>query len=106
MPCIVLDPVAVADFLNHFEVEHRPLVQPVCLEDLPFRFELLAIPRQLGLDRLDRLLGPVAGRDEVCFGIDRHLVVPPEGLARQRVERDELVHFVAKELDPQRLVFV
>ena len=32
MPRVVLDPVAVADLLDHLEIEHRPLVQPLGLE--------------------------------------------------------------------------
>ncbi len=38
--------------------------------------------------------------------VDRHLVVAPDGLAGQRIEHHELVHLVAEELDPQRLIFV
>ena len=49
MPGVVLDAVAVSDLLDHLEVEHRPLMQPLRFEDLAFRFELLAIPRQLSL---------------------------------------------------------
>ena len=40
MPRVVLDAVAVADLANHLEVEHRPLVQPLRLEQLAFRLEL------------------------------------------------------------------
>ena len=37
---VVLDAVAVADLPHHLEVEHRPLVQPLRLEQLALRFEL------------------------------------------------------------------
>ena len=59
VPRVVLDPVAVADLLDHLQVEHRPLMEPVRLENLPLGLELLAVPGELDLDRLDRLLGPV-----------------------------------------------
>ena len=37
MARVVLDAVAVADLPDHLEVEHRPLVQPLRLEQLAFR---------------------------------------------------------------------
>ena len=46
VPRVVLDAVAVADLLDHLEIEHRPLVQPVGLEDLALGLELAAIPRR------------------------------------------------------------
>ena len=39
---VVLDAVAVADLLDHLEVEHRPLVQPLGLEHLALALELAA----------------------------------------------------------------
>ena len=60
VPRVVLDAVAVADLLDHLEVEHRPLVQAVRLEHLAFGLELTAIPGELRLDALDRRLGPLA----------------------------------------------
>jgi hypothetical protein len=42
----------------------------------------------------------------VGLWVDRHLVVAPDGLAGQRIERRQLVHFVAEQLDPERLVLV
>ncbi len=41
---VVLDAVAVANLLDHLQIEHRPLVQAVRLEHLPFALELSAIP--------------------------------------------------------------
>ena len=40
MARVVLDAVAVADLLDHLEIEHRPLMQPLRLEDLALRLEL------------------------------------------------------------------
>ena len=50
---VVLDPVAVADLPDHLEVEHRPLVQPLGLEELALVLEERAALFELGLDRLD-----------------------------------------------------
>src|SRR5437868_1793531 len=76
MAGVVLDAVAVADLPDHLEVEHRPLVQPLRLEELPLRLQLAAIPGELGLDRFDGAARALARRDEVRFRIDRNLVVP------------------------------
>ena len=52
MPRVVLDAVAVADLLDHLEIEHRPLVQPLRLEQPAFVLEDAAPLGQLGLDGL------------------------------------------------------
>ena len=103
---VVLDPVAVADLPDHLEVEHRPLVQALRLEQLAFRLELPAIPLELLLDRSDRLLRAVARGDEVRLRVDRHLVEPPDHLSGQRVEPGELVDLVAEQADAQRVLLV
>ena len=106
VPRVVLDPVTVPDLLDHLEIEHRPLMKPVRLEDLPFGLELRAVPAELRLDALDRRLGPIPRRHEVRLRVDGHLVVPAKRLARERIERDQLVDLVAEELDAQRRVLV
>ncbi len=106
VPRIILDPVAVANLPNHLEVEHRPLVQPLRLEKLALRFQPRSVPRELLFDRLDSFLRPIARRDEVRFRIDGDLVVAAQRLARQRIERRELVHLVPEEPDPQPLLLV
>src|SRR5205814_10516249 len=67
VPRVVLDAVAVADLPNHLEIEHGPLMQPLGLEELAFRFELPAIPLELLLDRLSGLLRAIAPRHEVAI---------------------------------------
>ena len=46
------------------------------------------------------------GRDEVRFREDRDPLVPAHVLARQRIEGQDLVYFVAKQADAQADVFV
>ena len=106
MARVVLDAVAVADLADHLEVEHRPLVQALGLEQPPFLLEVAATFGQLFLDRLDRLLGPLARRHEVRLRIDGGLVVPVKRLAGQRVEGGQRVHVVAEQLDAQSSLFV
>ncbi len=62
---IILDAVAIPDLANHLEVEHRTLVQPLCLEQLSLGFELAAALDELGLDGFDSELQPVARGHEV-----------------------------------------
>ena len=54
--------MAVADLLDHLEVEHRPLVQPLRLEQLAFAFEIAAPLVELGLDRFDGFLQAARAR--------------------------------------------
>jgi hypothetical protein len=106
VPRVVLDAVAVANLADHLEVEHRPLVQALRLEQLPFALELRAALDELRLDRLDGFLQARARRDEVRLRIDGNPVVPLRRLAGERVERRELVDLVAEEADPQRVLLV
>src|SRR5437016_6175323 len=105
MARVVLDPVAIADLADHLEIEHRPLMQPLRFEQPALRLEDAAAPGELLLDRLDRAARALARRDEVRLRIHRDLVVLPEGLAGQRIERRELVDLVAEQLDPESLLF-
>src|SRR5262245_23788084 len=106
MARVVLDAVAVADLPNHLEIEHRALMEALGLEQLPFRFEQAAIPRELFLDRLHRLLGPIARRHEVRLRIDGHLVETTNHFTGQRIEPRELVHLVTKQPNTQRVLLV
>ena len=102
VPRVVLDAVAVADLVDHLEIEHRALVQPLRLEQAPFCFEHAAAPRQFFLDRLDGAAGALPRGDEMGLRIDRDLVVLAQRLAGERVERRQRVDFIAEQLDSQR----
>src|SRR5262249_30203360 len=91
---------------DHLEIEHRPLMKTVGLEHLAFRLELGAVPLQLGLDALDGNLGLLTRRDKVRLGIDGELVVLTDGLSRERVERGQLVDFVAEDINDEPEVLV
>ena len=96
---VVLDPVAEAELLHHLEVVLGALADPVGLEHLPGRLELLDLRFELGaqLDdgALDRgLRGHVLGRRE-----DRDRVETREHLAGERVEVRDRLDLVAEERD-------
>jgi hypothetical protein len=98
--------VAVPDLFDHLEVEHRPLVQALRLEQPSLGFEHAAPPGQLLFDRFDRSSRPLARRHEVRFRIHGNLVVLAQRLTGQRVKRRQLVHLVAEQLDAEALLFV
>ena len=106
VPRVVLDAVAVADLLHHREIEHRPLVQALGLEQPSLALEEGAPLDQFRLDRLDGDLGAVARRHEVALRVDRHLVVAAQRAAGQRVDGRELVDLVAEQLDADRALLV
>src|SRR3954451_10709492 len=81
-------------------------MDPLRLEQATFLLEIAAALDELGLDGLDRRLGPLARRDEVRFRIDRDLVVLAQRLAGQRIEGGERINLVAEQLDAQPLLFV
>src|SRR5262249_51606861 len=106
MTRVVLDAMAVADLANHLEVEHRALVKPLRFEKLSFLLQVTAVLFELRLDGLDRLLRPIARRDEVRLGIHGDLVEPPDHLAGERIEPRQLVDLVAEQPDAQRMLLI
>src|SRR5688572_30031368 len=106
MARVILDAMAVADFLDHLEIEHRPLVQPLRLEQFALGLELPAVPLELLLDRDDRQLRAVARGDEVRLRVDRDLVEAANDLAGQRVEPRQLVDLVPEQPDAERVLLV
>ena len=106
VPRVVLDAVAVADLLDHLEIEHRPLMQPLRFEDLAVALELAAAHFELLLDGDDGFLQPLAAGHEVRLRIHRRAIVALERLAGDRIERGQLVDLVAEQPDAQRQLFV
>jgi hypothetical protein len=94
------------NFAHHLQVEHRPLVQPLRLQELPFLLQPAAIFVQLALDRLGGLLGALARGHEMRLREHRDVSDLAEDLAGQRVEPGQFVHLVAEEADPQCVLLV
>ena len=106
VPRIVLDPLAVAELAQHLEVEPRPLLQALALQQLALRLQLGEALRQLDGDGLDRAPQPPAGRGVVRLGIERDLVDLLQHGAAQRVEAGHALDLVAEVLDADAAVLV
>ena len=102
--------VAGGDLSASIKVESRDetgaLMQSLRFEKLALGFEHAAIPLELLLDRLDRLLRTIARRHEVRLRINRDLVDAANHLAGERVEPRKLVDFVAEQTDPKSVLLV
>ena len=107
MPRIVLDSPAKAHFFDHLEVVHRPLVQPLRLDDLALIYKLFFPPSQLRFNGADRLLDCRFRHHIVRFGVDRHAVsVFFKHFTEQRINRRHRYDLVAPKLDPVSLFLI
>ena len=79
MPRIVLDALAEADLVEHFQIEFGPLLDALCLDQLIVPGEVIDPLTQLLLDRLDGAQHGVARRDIVRRREDRET----QGLVQQ-----------------------
>src|SRR5205814_9316978 len=68
---IVLDPGAVADLVQHFDVVLGAHLEPLRLEELPLGPEFRQALLQLLADQPHALLEPYGRGDEVLGGVDR-----------------------------------
>ena len=106
MARVVLDAVAVADFLDHLHVEQRALMDALRFEQPALLFEQSFPALQFVLDRLNGLLEPRPRHDEVALRINGQTIEHCDFVAGQRIECAELIDFVAPELDAKADVFV
>ena len=97
---VVLDPVAVAELLQHLQVVLGALPDPVRLEQLPFGLEDLHLLLELVLDLADSALDRVPGGHVLRRRKDREVLEPCVDLAGQRVEVRDLLDLVPEERDP------
>src|SRR5262249_52814685 len=99
MPGEVLDPVAEAELLDHFQVEQGSLLQSLCLHQLVLGSQLAKSLSQLLADGADRASPlPLCGH-VVAAGKDHRLFNRPRLAAAQWIELADLLHHIAKELD-------
>ncbi len=103
---VILDPRAAAGRRDHLQVEIGALLQPLVLQQFPFRLQLLQPLLQFEADRLHRLLHRRPGRDIVRIGEDADMLQACRLLAGQRVELDDLLDLVAEEGDPPGAVLI
>ena len=103
---VVLDARARAGGLQHFEVEHRALLEALGFEQAALRVEFVEALLEFGLDALDGLDERGARRDVVRVGVDLHEFEVLRLLAGQRVEFGDALHLVAEEADAPGAVLV
>src|SRR3954469_17623864 len=107
MARVVLDALAEAHLLDHLQVEHRPLLEPLRLEKLFLRSQQGEPLPQLLADVVDGALAPLAARHVVAGREDADLLDLSEDLPAQRIDLLDRLHRVAEQLDADRaLLFV
>ncbi len=103
---VVFDAVAVADGLDHFEVEAGALVDALGLDDAAFLFELGFPVGELGEDVVDGGVFAVGRDDVVALGVDGEAGVLLLDGAEEGVDLREGLDFVAEELDAEGVFVV
>ena len=96
---VVLDAVAVADLLDHLQVEERALMDALRLQQSSLPLEQRLPSLQLVLDRFDRLLETRPRHDEVRLRINRQAIEQSDFVSGQRIECAEFLDIVSPELD-------
>ncbi len=103
---IVLDPGAAAGRLDHLQIVGRALLEPLRLEQFPFRVELVEADLEVALDLLDRLQQGRPRRHVMAVGVDLDRVQRRGLLAGQRVDLMDRLDLVAEQRDAPGAVFV
>jgi hypothetical protein len=106
MPRIVLDAVAVAELLDHLEVEHRALVEALCFEELAAPVQFGQPFLELLLDRLDRPVEGLPRRRVEGARVESEAVGARDRRPAERIDPGDLFDLVAKELDAHGDVLV
>ena len=106
MPRIIFDAVAVAHRLDHFQIEHRPLMNALRLDQAALLFQLRFPPRQFFLDRLHRRRSRLFLHHIVRLGINRQPHVLLLHRAKQRIDLRQRLDLIAPQLDAVRHVVV
>src|SRR5579885_3183413 len=99
MAGVVLHAGAETGLLHHLQIEVRPLFQPRRLQDLTLGAQLRQPLYQLLANRSHGDFQTLIGRDEVSSRIDVDAVTGRQDLAGERVELDDALDRIAKELD-------
>ena len=106
VPGIVLNSMAVADLLHHLQIEHRPLPEPLCLDQLALPDQFRMPQFQFLADRSHCCFFGARGHDVVRLGVDRQALISLLDLAQQRIDLRQAFHLVAPEFDPVSKVVV
>ncbi len=106
MAAIVFDSWAVADVLQHLDVESSPGIESLGFQ----QFSAIAKPfepfLQFFLNQFDSALDPFFGSDEVASRINEDLFLGCKYIAGQRMDNRNLLDVVSPKLDPIGKFFV
>ena len=105
-PAVVFDARAMADLLQHLDVEPRSGVEPLGLQQLAALPHDLQPLFQLLLDGLDGGGDPLLRHHEVLGGVDEKLVLLDERLATDGVDDGKLLDRVPPQLDAEGIFLV
>src|SRR5437660_193967 len=106
MARIVFDSLAEPDLAHHFQIETRPLLDPLRLDQLHLRGEELLLLCELLLDRLDRIEHLLSARYVMRRWKDRvtrHLLLQ---MAGERIEELDRLDFVVEQRYPHGVLGV
>ena len=106
MARVILDSVAVADLLDHLQIEHGPLVEPLRFNLLALLLQFLVPPLQFRADALHGIVLGLLAHHVVRLGIDGQPHIGLLHLAQQRVDLRQALHFVAPQLDAIGVIVV
>jgi hypothetical protein len=105
-PAVVLDPRAVADLLEHFQIEPRAGRQTLCFEQLPFAAEVFEPRFQFTADLVEGRVDPLLRQHEVFRRVDVDLFQSPHFGAGERVDLRQAFDFIPPQLDAIGELFV
>ena len=106
MAAIVLDALAVAGLAQHLQVEPGALQQALRFEQLTLVLQHGDVLVELRLDALDGLFNALHRRHEVARRIDIDRLPRIQNLTGKRIDLDDAVYFVAKEVYAYRRVAI
>ncbi len=109
VPRIVLYAVAIADGVDHLDVEECPLRHPLRFDKLSLLFQLLLPPLELFVDSGDGAFFLPGGQDVMRLRVDRkpgQVFTARAHFSGQRIDLPQSVHLISPHLDAVALIFV
>ena len=102
---VVFDALAVAEFLEHFEVVAGALFEALGFEEFVVVAQVFEAVAEFGFDVVDGAEDDVAGGDVVAFGVDGEAWDAALDFAGEGVEPAELFDLVVEEFDAHGVLF-
>src|SRR5207248_8559681 len=94
-----LDPLAEAHLLDHLQIEHGALLEPLRFEELVLRAQDGQALAELLADVVDGDLPPLPARHVVAGREDAHLLDLGQHLAAERIDLLDRFDLIAEQLD-------